>query len=191
MKVVAINGSPRREGNTSQMIDIVAAELAAENIEVEKLHLGTAPISGCLACYTCSKLKNRKCIIDNDIVNTCIDKMASSDAIILGSPVYFSDISAQMKCLIDRAGTVCRTNGNLLERKVGAGVLAVRRAGATHALSTLNFFFHINQMVMPGSVYWNLAIGRNPGEVLSDEEGVRTMVALGRNMAWLLGKLNS
>jgi multimeric flavodoxin WrbA len=136
------------------------------------------------------KNKNRRCVIDDDIANTCIQKMAEADGIILGSPTYFTDVTSEMKALIDRAGFVARANGDLLRRKVGAAVVAVRRCGAIHTFDTLNHFFFIGQMVVPGSCYWNVGIGRDIGEVERDEEGMKTMQVLGENMAWVLKKLN-
>ena len=124
-----------------------------------------------------------------DIVNECIDKMHAADGILLGSPTYFSDVTAGMKALIERAGMTARANPEMLKRKVGAGVVAVRRAGAMHAFSSLNLFFLIGQMIVVGSNYWNIGIGREPGEVEKDTEGVQTMKTLGQNMAWLLKKL--
>jgi multimeric flavodoxin WrbA len=129
--------------------------------------------------------------VEKDIINECIQKMLEADGILLGSPTYFADVSAGMKALIERCGMVSRANGDMLKRKVGAGVVAVRRAGAMHVFSSLNSFFLINQMIIPGSSYWNLAIGRQPGEVNNDLEGVQTMKNLGKNMAWLLKKISS
>jgi multimeric flavodoxin WrbA len=126
----------------------------------------------------------------DDCVNECIDLMLESDGIILGSPTYFSNVTAEMKALIDRAGLVAKVNDDMLKRKAGAAVVAVRRAGSLHVFNSINHFFLINQMIVPGSSYWNIAIGRDPGEVKSDEEGVRTMTALGENMAFLLEKLS-
>jgi multimeric flavodoxin WrbA len=137
----------------------------------------------------CFKNKDRRCAVGKDIVNECVEKMAAADAILLGSPTYFADVSAGMKALIERAGMVGKANGDLYRRKVGAGVVAVRRAGAYHVFSSLNAFFLIGQMIVPGSSYWNIGIGREPGEVANDEEGMKTMKDLGRNMAWLLKKL--
>ena len=126
-----------------------------------------------------------------DIVNECVAKMVEADGILLGSPTYFADVSAGMKALIERCGMVSRANGDLYKRKVGAGVVAVRRAGAYHVLSSLNAFFLIGQMIVPGSSYWNIAVGREPGEVANDAEGMKTMRDLGQNMAWLLKKLHA
>ena len=190
MKVIAFNGSPRKDGNTSILLNLMLDELRVAGIETEMYQLSGKPIQGCIACYKCLENKNSRCAIDKDIVNECIQKMLEADGIVLGSPTYFADVTAGMKALIERCGMVTRVNGDLLKRKVGAGVVAVRRAGATHVFDSLNFFFFISQMIVPGSSYWNLGIGRQPGEVNSDEEGVQTMKNLGRNMAWLLKKIH-
>jgi multimeric flavodoxin WrbA len=138
----------------------------------------------------CKENKNKKCVITNDKLNDYIEKMIEADGIILGSPVYFSDLTSNIKSLIDRAGYVTRANGDLLKRKVGAGVVAVRRAGAIHTFDSLNHFFLINHMIVPGSSYWNIGIGHNPGDVNKDEEGIKTMENLGKNFTWLLKKIH-
>ncbi len=189
MKVIAFNGSSRKEGNTALLLNTVLAELAAEGIETELYSLAGKPVQGCIACYKCFEHKNRRCAVEKDIINECIEKMIAADGILLGSPTYFADVSASMKALIERTGMVSRANGDLYQRKVGAGVVAVRRAGAYHVFSTLNAFFLIGQMIVPGSSYWNLAHGRQPGEVANDEEGMKTMKQLGKNMAWLMKQL--
>lgn len=189
MKVVAFNGSPRKSGNTSLLIRAVFAELEKEGIETEEVNLTGQPLRGCTACMACVRNQNRRCAIDNDLINGCIEKMLEADGIILASPTYFADVTAEMKALIDRAGMVSRANGDLLQRKVGAAVVAVRRGGAGHVFNSLNHFFFIGQMVVPGSSYWNFAFGRQIGEVEQDAEGMETMATLGRNMAWLLKKL--
>ncbi len=189
MKVVAFNGSPRKEGNTFQSLRVVLKELEKEGIETEIVQLGGKPIHGCIACYTCFKNKDRECALKEDEVNSFIKKMIDADGIIIGSPVYFSNVSSEVKAFMDRAGLVARANDNLLRRKVGAAVVAVRRAGATFAFSAINFFFFIHEMIVPGSLYWNLAVGRDPGEVMKDEEGVKTFTTLGQNMAWLMKKV--
>ena len=191
MNVIAFNGSPRKDGNTSVLITQVFAELEKEGIATELVHVGGKPIRGCTACMKCGENKNSQCVITGDSLNDHLEKMFAADAIILGSPVYFSDVTAEMKALIDRAGFVSRQNGHLLRRKVGAAVVAVRRAGALHTFDTLNHFFLINQMVVPGSSYWNVGIGRAPGEVNADEEGMQTMRDLGNAMAWLLKKIHA
>lgn len=191
MKVIALNGSPRKDGNTSLLIKEVFTELEKEGIETELIQLGGRPIHGCIACMKCGKKKNSQCALKGDSLNDHLAKMFAADGIILGSPVYFTDVTSEMKALIDRAGFVARQNGHLLRRKVGAGVVAVRRAGSVHTFDTLNHFFTINQMVVPGSDYWNMGIGLQPGDVSDDKEGMNTMRILGSNMAWLLKKLSA
>ena len=191
MKVVAINGSARKGGNTAILLGHVLAELAKEGIETELVDLAGATIHGCLACRKCSTRKDRHCSQTGDMGNVCIDKMAAADGILLGSPTYVTDVSPEIKALIDRACLVSGANGGMFRRKVGAAVVAVRRAGAIHAFDTLNHFFLITEMIVPGSSYWNIGIGREPGEVEKDEEGIRTMKTLGRNMAWLLKKVGA
>ncbi|NOR74045.1 MAG: flavodoxin family protein [Draconibacterium sp.] len=190
MKVVAFNGSPRRKGNTKILIDTIFSILEKEGIETEMIQLGNKLVHGCTACGKCKEIQNGQCHIKNDHLNYCIDKMIEADGIIIGSPVYFADVTTEVKALIDVAGYVVRANGHLLKRKVGAGIVAVRRGGALPTFETLNNFFLINQMIVPGSSYWNFAFGRNPGEVLNDEEGMETMKTLAENMAWLLKKIN-
>lgn len=189
MKVVGFNGSPRKEGNTSILINIVFEELNNEGIETELVQLADKKLKGCIACYKCFANKNKRCAVDNDGLNECIEKMIEADGIILGSPTYVSDITAEMKALIDRSVLVSTANGGLYKHKVGAGVVAVRRAGGVSTFDSLNHFFLYNQMFIPGSSYWNVAIGLNPGDVKNDEEGVNTIKVLGRNMAFLLKKL--
>ena len=191
MKVVAFNGSPRKEGNTFQSLQVVMAELQKEGIETELIQVGGKTLHGCTACYGCYKNKDRECVIKKDDLNSYVAKMIEADGIIIGSPVYFSNVTSEVKAFMDRAGLVARANDYLLDKKVGAAVLAVRRAGATFAFSAINFFFFIQQMIVPGSIYWNLAIGREPGEVQNDEEGILTFKTLGQNMSWLLKKINT
>ena len=190
MKVVAVNGSTRKDGNTALLIRRVFEELEREGIETELVQLAGKTIKGCIACYKCQKTKDRRCAVEDDDFNECFAKIAGADGIILASPTYYADVTASVKGLMERAGTVSRVNGNLLRRKVGAAVVAVRRGGAIHAFDTLNHFFFIKEMIVPGASYWNLGIGREPGEVRKDEEGLATMRVLGENMAWLLKKLN-
>jgi multimeric flavodoxin WrbA len=191
MKVIAFNSSPRKEGNTFAILNMVLDEIKGAGIETEIYSMAGKPIQGCIACYQCFKNKSGKCAVEKDIANECIAKMREADGILLGSPTYFSDVSAGMRALIERAGLVARANDYFLKRKVGAGVVAVRRAGAIPAFNSLSLFLIYNQMILPGSSYWHMAIGRDPGEVKNDAEGVQTMKTLGQNMAWLLKKLNS
>ena len=191
MKVIAINGSPRKNGNTAMLIDTVLAELKKEGIETEQVQLGGKKIHGCTACMKCFENQNKLCSIDNDILNVLVNKMLEADGIIIGSPTYFANVSTEVKALIDRAGLVAIANGHMLKRKVGVAVVAVRRAGATDAFDAINKFFFINQLIVPGSVYWNLGLGQGEKEVKNDEEGLNTMKILGENMAWLLKKINA
>ena len=190
MKVVAFNGSARKDGNTAILIRHVFGELAKEDIDTELVQLSGRRIHGCIACMKCYENKDQRCSVKDDMANECIEKMLEADGIILGSPTYFANVSTEMKALIDRGGMVSRANGDMLARKVGAAVVAVRRAGSIHVFNSMNHFFFIGQMIVPGSSYWNLGIGRQKGEVEKDDEGIKTMQDLGRNMAWLLDKLN-
>ena len=189
MKVVAFNGSPRKEGNTALLIRQVLKELEAEGIQTEMVHL-KGPIQGCIACSKCFESKDGRCALDKDIVNDCIEKMTNADGIILGSPTYFADLTPELKALIDRAGFVAKANNDMFRRKVGAAVVAVRRAGAVHVFDSINHFFLIGQMIIPGSIYWNLGLGLAEGDVEKDQEGMQTAKVLGQNMAWLMKKIN-
>jgi multimeric flavodoxin WrbA len=191
MKVVGFNGSARKDGNTAILINYVFGELENEGIKTELVQLSGKDISGCKACFKCFNNRDDHCAIDNDYLNECIDKMIQADGIILGSPTYFTDVSAEMKALIDRAGLVAKANGDMFKRKVGAAVLAVRRAGSTHAFDSINHFFLISQMIVPGSIYWNMGFGMDKGDVEKDDEGIQTMKTLGINMAWLLHRIKS
>jgi multimeric flavodoxin WrbA len=184
MKVVAFNGSPKREGNTYHAIRIVADELEKEGIEVEIIHVGNKTIKGCLACGACMRNQNEKCITDNDEVNEWIQKMKEADGILLGSPVHYSAISGTMKSFLDRAFYV--SNTGLLKNKVGASVVAVRRSGGVTTFNQLNNYINYAEMLMPSSNYWNVIHGTKPGDALEDEEGKQIMRVLGKNMAYLL-----
>jgi multimeric flavodoxin WrbA len=189
MKVIAFNGSARKDGNTAILVNTVFKELKKAGIETELVQLAGKKIRGCLACGKCYENKDKRCVVASDILNDCIEKMVDADGIILASPTYFSDVSTEMKALIDRAGYVARANDHIFQRKVGAAVVAARRAGAIHTFDTLNHFFLISQMIVPGSSYWNIGMGLKPGDVKKDTEGLATMKTLGTNMAWLMKKL--
>lgn len=189
MKVVAINGSARKDGNTAQMVRGVFTELEKEGIETELYQLAGNRIRGCMACYKCWENKDMRCAVKDDVINDCIERMAVADGIILASPTYFANVSAEMKALIDRAGMVGRANNDMYRRKVGAAVVAKRRGGAIHTFNSINHFFFISQMIVPGSRYWNMGIGLKPGEVGEDSEATETMQVLGQNMAWLMKKI--
>ncbi len=186
MKVVAFNGSPREGGNTEHLIKAVFAPLEEAGVETELVRIGGTGLRGCIACMKCRERKDGKCAIKNDDLNDYVEKMRQADGILLGSPTYFTDVTAEMKALIDRAGFVTLGNGAQLRRKVGAAVVAVRRGGATHVFDTMNHFFLISQMIVPGSTYWNMGYGLGPGQVTADEEGMNNMRNLGETMAWLM-----
>jgi multimeric flavodoxin WrbA len=191
MKVVAFNGSARKDGNTAILINQALEELEKQGIETEMIQLSGQRIRGCTACYKCFDNKDKKCAVTEDAVNEYIARMLDADAIILASPTYFADVSAELKALIDRAGLVARANDNMFRRKVGAAIVAVRRAGAIHAFDTINHFFLIGEMIIPGSSYWNVGLGLKKGDAQNDQEGLQTMQHLGQNMAWLLKKINT
>jgi multimeric flavodoxin WrbA len=189
MKVIAINGSARKDGNTAILLTRVLKVLEAEGFKTELIQLAGQQILGCNACRSCYDTKNKRCTIENDRVNEYIAKMVEADGIILGSPVYFSMMTPELKALIDRAGYVARANEDMFKHKVGAAVVAVRRAGAILTFDAINNFFLMSQIIVPGASYWNVGIGRNKGEVENDIEALQTMDSLGQNMAWLIKKI--
>jgi multimeric flavodoxin WrbA len=189
MKVVAFNGSPRKNGNTFLLLQMVLDELKKHDIETKLIQLGSEALQGCIACYGCKKNMDQKCVLKNDKMNEYIAEMLKADGIILGSPTYLCNVTSNMKSLLDRAGLVAKVNNDMFKYKVGATVVAVRRCGAAHVFNSLNYFFLISQMFVPGSTYWNMGIGLEPGDVKEDTEGLRTMENLGKNMAWLLKKI--
>jgi multimeric flavodoxin WrbA len=190
MKVVALNGSARKDGNTAMLIHVVFEELKKEGIETELIQMAGKNIQGCLACYKCFKNKDRRCSVDKDMLNDIMARMEKAEGVLLGSPTYFSDVTSGMRAFIERCGFVARANDYMFKGKVGAAVVAVRRAGSIQAFTSMNLFLHYMQMFMPGSSYWNIGIGRDPGDVMKDEEGIQTMKTLGQNMAWLLKKIH-
>jgi len=190
VKVIAFNGSARKDGNTAALLRAVLDELEAEGIETELMQLAGKEIRGCMACYRCFENKDGRCAVTRDVANECIAKMAEADGILIGSPTYVAALTTETKALIDRAGFVARANGSMFARKVGAAVVAVRRAGGIHVFDSINHFFLIGEMIVPGSSYWNVGVARDKGDAEKDEEGMRTMKTLGQNMAWLLKKLS-
>ena len=190
LKITAFSGSARKDGNTAILLNTALTELKAQGFETELVQLAGKPLRGCMACNGCFKNKDKKCVQPDDGLNGYLEKMSASAGILIGSPTYFADVSSETKALIDRAGYVSMANGGLFRRKAGAAVVAVRRGGAIHAFDTINHFFTINQMIIPGSNYWNVGVGRTIGEVENDKEGMATMKVLGENMAWLLSKLH-
>jgi multimeric flavodoxin WrbA len=192
MKVVAFNGSARKDGNTAHLVRRVFAELEAEGVETELVQLYNKKLRGCIACLKCAETQDCTCSGQpDDGMNACIAKMVAADGIIIASPTYYANCTATTQALMERAGYATRKSGNPLARKVGAAVVAVRRGGAIHAFDSINHWFQINEMLVVGSSYWNLGIGLDKGDVENDAEGIATMAALGRNMAWALKKLNT
>jgi len=194
MKVVLFNGSARKEGVTNTALNLVMDELKAEGIDVELIWIGMDKLQGCISCYQCIQNQDKRCAVKTDKMNEYIEKIIEADGIILGSPTYFADTSARVKALIERAGLVGKVNGDIYKNKVGAAVVAVRRAGAVHVFSSINYFFLINQIHVIGSNYWNLGVNPNtadPSDFKNDEEGIETFKVLGKNMAYVLKKLNA
>lgn len=189
LTVVALNGSPRPKGNTYHSLKTVLDILEEEGIKGELLQLGSKKYSGCRACFKCAENKNRRCAKEDDEMNFIIEHVLAADGILIGSPVYFSNVTTEVKAFIDRCGMVAKMNDDMLKGKAGAAVISVRRAGATFAYSAVNFFFGISQMIIPCSSYWNLGMGLMPGDVENDSEGVETFKTLGRNMASLLKQI--
>ncbi len=189
MKALAINGSPRKGGNTEILLRKVLEPLAEAGWDTELIQLGGQKIRGCSACERCFEIRNNRCAVDNDAFNDCMGKMIPAQAIIVGSPTYFTDVTAETKALLDRAGFVGFANGGLFRGKIGAAVVAVRRGGGTHVFDTINHMFLMSGAIVPGSTYWNLGFGLEKGDVANDEEGLRNMNDLGRIIAWLGSRL--
>ena len=187
MKVVAFNGSPRKDGNTTILIKHVFSELEKEGIATELVQLSDKALHGCIACEKCGKNKNQRCAVKNDAANEYIEKMLGADGIILGSPVYFQDVTPEMIALIDRTGYVSRANGRMFKNKIGASLVALRRSGGISSLDTMNHFFLGGQMIIVGR---GIAFGREIGEVEKDAEGIELVKLLGQRMAWLLKKVH-
>ena len=189
MKVLAINGSPRKGGNTEFLLQKVLEPIAEAGIGTELIQIGGKPIRGCLACYKCRERKDRRCTNDTDMVNEIIGKMIDADGIVLGSPTYFADMTSEMKALVDRAGFVARANDNLFSRKIGAAVVVHRRGGSTHVQDSINHLFLMSRMIVPGSTYWNFGVGQQKGDVGNDDEALENMRDLGSTIAWLITSL--
>ncbi len=189
MKVIAFNGSPRLLGNTHIALETVLGELEEAGIDTELIQMGSNTIDGCQACDTCTQNADGRCVIETDPVNEWMENMVESEGIIVGSPVYFGNVTAQTKAFIDRIGRLARVNHHLFKRKVGAAVAVHRRAGALNTFNDINLFFLIAQMIVVGSSYWNVGQGLERGDIESDEEGLETLRTLGQNMAWVMEKL--
>ena len=192
MKVVMFNGSPRKNGNTSQALKLTETVLTDQGIETEIIRIGGTGLHGCIACYKCMENKDRRCGgIKDDPLNEYLAKMIDADGIVIGTPTYFGNVSTEVKALIDRCGLVSRMNGSLLSRKVGVALAVARRAGAVEAIMSINHFFLINDVMVPGSSYWNFCIGQKPGDIQTDQEGLDTVKRTAENMAWMIRKLTA
>jgi multimeric flavodoxin WrbA len=189
VKVLGISGSPRRGGNTDTLILTALETLTANGIETEFLSLANRPVKPCIACGGCFKTDAIRCIQNDPAFEGVLEKFAEADGILIGSPVYFGSATPQLMALLDRVGYVARRHPEMLRRKVGAAVVVARRAGQNFTFAQLNYFFLISEMIVPGSTYWNVAFGREKGEVVNDAEGMQTVRNLAENMAWLLKKL--
>jgi multimeric flavodoxin WrbA len=186
MKVIAINGSPKKEGNTYHALKMVGEEILKAGIDFEILHIGNKMIHGCIACGNCALNKNEKCSIETDELNTWIQVIKKADGILLGAPVYYSGIAGTMKCFLDRLFYVSSSNGQLFRHKVGAAVAAVRRSGGSSTFDSLNHYLMYSEMILATSNYWNIIHGAKPGEAEQDTEGKQILRILGKNVAWIL-----
>jgi len=191
MKVLAINGSPKPNGNTAFAIQTVLAELEKEGIETEILTIGSKPIKGCTGCNMCFRNRDEKCIIKDDDLNDIMQKMKKADGLLFGSPVFYAAMNGTLKAFMDRAFYVAGANNNLFRHKVGAAVVAVRRSGGLPTLNQMNNFINYSEMAMPTSNYWHVIHGLKPGEAQQDEEGIQIMRVLGKNMAWMLKMIDA
>jgi multimeric flavodoxin WrbA len=192
MKVVAFNGSPRKNSNTRAAIEIVLEELRKENIETELIDIGGRPLRGCIACLKCRKSGKYHCFLPDDGINEYIQKILQANGLIIGSPVYFSNVTSEVKAFIDRVGyATTDTDGNSLKNKVGAAVVCGRKAGLNFALAAINYFFGIKQMPIASSNFWNVSLSGDEGTLIYDKQGVQTFQKLGQNMAFLLKRINS
>jgi len=189
MLVLGVSGSPRRGGNTDCLIHAALEVLAGEGVETEFLSLADRPVKPCTACGGCFKTDAIRCVQEAPAFDGVLEMFSKADGVLIGSPVYFGSATPQIMSLLDRVGYVARRHPELLRRKVGAAVVVARRAGHNFTFAQLNYFFLISEMIVPGSSYWNVAFGRQPGEVQNDAEGMETIRTLARNMAWLLKKI--
>jgi multimeric flavodoxin WrbA len=189
MKVIAFNGSPRKDGNTNFLLEKALVPIQEAGIETELIQLSQNPVRGCIGCFKCMETKNSQCIIKTDPMNKYIKKIIEANGIILGSPSYFSGMTPELKALIDRAGLVAYANDGLFARKIGAGVSVHRRGGGTNVTDSINHMFLMSKMIIPGSTYWNFGVGMNKGDVKQDQEALMNMQDLGETIAWLIKNL--
>lgn len=185
MKVLLINGSPHKQGNTYLALSEVASALRAEGVETEIVSIGTKAVQGCIACGRCRELG--RCVFQDELYDTIREKLPSIDGLVIGSPVYYAGPNGSLCALLDR---LFYSAGSLLQYKPGAAVAVCRRGGASATFDRLNKYFTITNMPVVPSQYWNSVHGRVPGEAAEDAEGLQTMRTLGRNMAWMLRNLS-
>ena len=190
-KAIAVCGSPRIDGNTQELLQFFCDRVKEQGLETELILLARNRVEPCVACQKCKQTKDGACAQKDDEFNAVFDKMKAADAIVVGSPVYFGCATAQITSLLQRAGYVAKANGGMLAGKVGGSIVVARRAGQNFTFGQLNYFFGISDMVVPGSTYWNIAFGRNKGEVMNDEEGVQTVAHFADNVAALVKKLRA
>ncbi len=190
MKVLGISGSPRSGGNTDILVHTALMVLAEEGLETEFVSLAHRPIKPCVACRGCFNSEAIHCVQEDPAFEGMLEKFAAADGILVGSPVYFGSATPQIMALLDRVGYVARAHRELLRRKVGAAIVVARRAGQNFTFAQLNYFFLVSEMIVPGSSYWNVAFGREKGEVQNDAEGMDTVKTLARNMAWLMKRVD-
>ncbi len=186
MKVIAINGSPHRKGNTWFALKTVGDTLIGEGIDFEIIQIGNQSIHGCMACRNCQVNQDNKCAIRTDEFNSYLLPIQEANGLILGSPVYYAGIAGTMKCFLDRLFYVSGSNGNWMRHKVGASVVALRRSGGSVTWNSLNYYLTISEMTVASSNYWNIIHGAREQEAEQDTEGIQIMQILGVNMAWLL-----
>jgi multimeric flavodoxin WrbA len=190
VKVLGISGSPRLGGNTEILVKLGLEVLAEQGIEGEYLSLSDRPIKPCMACRGCAVSDTIRCVQEDPAFEGMVERFMAADGYLIGSPVYFGSATPQIMALLDRIGYVARMKENFLRRKVGAAIVVARRAGQNFTFAQLNYFFLINEMIVPGSTYWNVAFGREKGEVVGDAEGMATVRNLASNMAWLMKQLD-
>ena len=186
MKVLLLNGSANKNGNTFTALSEIARQLEKNGIETEIMQLGNKPVRGCIACGQCRAKQLGRCVFDDDVCNRVVEKLNEADALIVGSPVYYGQPNGAVMAVMQRAFF----SGADVQNKPAAAVAVCRRGGASAAYQTLNLMFEMMNMPVVTSQYWNIAYGRLPGEVAQDAEGMQTMRTLADNMAWLLKKIH-
>lgn len=186
MKVVAINGSPRKNGNTAAALRIMGEELEKDGITTEIIDVGGEAIRGCMGCGYCKTSENNQCVFKEDLVNATAQKMREADGLILGAPTYYGGIPGTMKCFLDRA---FYSSASYFQYKAATAVAVVRRTGGIEVLHQLKNFLELVRTVTPPSQYWMVGYGMQKGELLQDEEGVQTIRHNARSLAWVLKML--